>query len=993
MYTFFGVAYPVALAVLVLIMYCMNPPVSDGIQGAYFVAVFITGCLCGGVALVFRDLAEGFGCLLGGFCLGMWFLTLKEGGTIPSTVGKAVFIGALTVIVGATGLSHRTRKWGLIGSIPFSGATATILGIDCFSRAGMKEFWIYLWSTFMYYGVANYANSGSDINSDQFPLHTDTYPLTRGMKVEIAGIIILFLIGLVAQIKLSKVLKERKKMLLEKRARKQASAAREPQSVGTRVTSMLRNDQGRYESIYGDKSMTTLTAVPSSETLDKKGFTVLERTTSGPGVEMASIRPSSHRITITDTEGEIQRASHLQVSENRLSATARSNRSMTGFAVKDREVSAIPGDRHSHAESTRTSLAPPAPEVVPLPFKIPGIEVSDARSRGSLSAIEEDYLNQRNGSQRISGGSWKRSSQRGSGFPPTASREDLMMAEQDDDNRSSVAATFDELDEDRMSLSAVTLPRSPMDDTFSLPSHPSNRASIAASMHDGQLSPRLDVTYTDEAGALCTEAKTVLTTHEKRDSVALSPSAIPIPRSEASDSAEKRKSAAISIHDGKITDSQDALAPVEGPTSKRSSLHSDARKSAVSGTSAESSGKLKIVVPQGPSQPLTHEILSEQVADGISRVTLQYRTNEWAKHLENAQQPEEDAMSSPPSPGVQVDAILPGALEHTTLSPTVDPNAPKPAPKRTSTDPTAHRRKKSRSEALAALTAGAEPPLPPSSSHRPNSQRNVSSPVQTRPTSSTTLAWPGPAQRVSRQTSSPALNRQSTDPPVDTRMEDPRKALQKRTSSSKGPKATEPTLMVQRDSRLEAQPKSQSFASSAPNLVLTPRTPAASMHGRASPMPMQRITEDEVIAKPAPVRQNSQPIQHPKPPSRQGSYNPSPVIGHDLQNFDSHQPQRRTSAVISASRHRRENLLTNWRESLREDQNPQKPATRERPDADEAKRARLLQEKRNRQAAREQEKREKAKKEEKISNKMSHNVDMVEAHRRAMLKMQSGVKH
>jgi hypothetical protein len=150
LYTFFGVAYPVALAVLVLIMYCMNPPVSDGVQGAYFVAVFITGCLCGGVALVFRDLADGFGCLLGGFCLGMWFLTLKEGGTIPSTVGKAVFIGALTVIVGATGLSHRTRKWGLIGSIPFSGATATILGIDCFSRAGMKEFWIYLWRKIRY---------------------------------------------------------------------------------------------------------------------------------------------------------------------------------------------------------------------------------------------------------------------------------------------------------------------------------------------------------------------------------------------------------------------------------------------------------------------------------------------------------------------------------------------------------------------------------------------------------------------------------------------------------------------------------------------------------------------------------------------------------------------------------------------------------------------------------------------------------------------------
>jgi hypothetical protein len=146
LYTFLGVMYLVSLAVLVLILYCMNPPVSDGVQGAYFVAVALTGALCGGVALVFRDLADGVGCLLGGFCLAMWFLTLKAGGTISSTVGRAVFIGALTVIIGAAGLSKRTRRWGLMGSIPFSGATSTIIGVDCFSRAGMKEFWIYLWS-------------------------------------------------------------------------------------------------------------------------------------------------------------------------------------------------------------------------------------------------------------------------------------------------------------------------------------------------------------------------------------------------------------------------------------------------------------------------------------------------------------------------------------------------------------------------------------------------------------------------------------------------------------------------------------------------------------------------------------------------------------------------------------------------------------------------------------------------------------------------------
>lgn len=40
---------------------------------------------------------------------------------------------------------HVTRPYALIFSLSFSGATAIVLGIDCFSRAGLKEFWVYIW--------------------------------------------------------------------------------------------------------------------------------------------------------------------------------------------------------------------------------------------------------------------------------------------------------------------------------------------------------------------------------------------------------------------------------------------------------------------------------------------------------------------------------------------------------------------------------------------------------------------------------------------------------------------------------------------------------------------------------------------------------------------------------------------------------------------------------------------------------------------------------
>jgi hypothetical protein len=91
-------AYLTALAVTVLIVYLMNPPVSNAIQGAFFVAAFMTGVVFGVLSLVFADITEGFGCLLGGFCLSMWFLSLKEGGLITSGTGRAIFIGCMAAV-------------------------------------------------------------------------------------------------------------------------------------------------------------------------------------------------------------------------------------------------------------------------------------------------------------------------------------------------------------------------------------------------------------------------------------------------------------------------------------------------------------------------------------------------------------------------------------------------------------------------------------------------------------------------------------------------------------------------------------------------------------------------------------------------------------------------------------------------------------------------------------------------------------------------------
>ncbi|KAI5276792.1 hypothetical protein E4T47_00514 [Aureobasidium subglaciale] len=91
---------------------------------------------------------------------------------------------------------QKTRDPALIISSAFSGATALVLGIDCFSRAGLKEFWVYTWH----------------LHRDEiFGYEIPPYPMTRLIKVEIGLIPVLFLLGLLSQIKFYIPIRARKR--------------------------------------------------------------------------------------------------------------------------------------------------------------------------------------------------------------------------------------------------------------------------------------------------------------------------------------------------------------------------------------------------------------------------------------------------------------------------------------------------------------------------------------------------------------------------------------------------------------------------------------------------------------------------------------------------------------------------------------------------------------------------------------------------------------
>ncbi|PGH01981.1 hypothetical protein GX51_04913 [Blastomyces parvus] len=232
---FFAVAFLTALAVTTLIIYLMQPPVRDAVQGAFFVAVVVPGLVFGGISLAFQEVTEGFGCLLGGFTLSMWILPMKPGGLLVEAGHKAAFIISLTIGLYSLSFIHRTRPYALICSASFSGSTAVILGIDCFSKAGLKEFWIYLW----------------ELNEKAFPSNTKTYPITRGIRAELAGVVVIFLMGLVSQAKLWKVIRERRRReaaLLEEEQRKRDQIEEE---IGRNLEEGISQERAQWETVYG----------------------------------------------------------------------------------------------------------------------------------------------------------------------------------------------------------------------------------------------------------------------------------------------------------------------------------------------------------------------------------------------------------------------------------------------------------------------------------------------------------------------------------------------------------------------------------------------------------------------------------------------------------------------------------------------------------------------------------------------------------------------
>jgi hypothetical protein len=539
-------------------------------------------------------------------------LVLKPGGLVTSVYGKLIMIGIFCCIVFALAFHKTTKPWGLIASLAFSGSTSLVLGIDCYSRAGLKEFWVYIWS----------------LNNDLFPLGTNTYPHTRGMKVEIAAIIIIFAIGAMSQMKLWKILQERRDAKDVQRRQYEADLEAVDEETGRRVEAEYQAERDRWEKIYGDPTK-------SNDTGSTRPATGGSKPDSGLGDDEIRASGEASQGFVETEEMKGARAEHIQMAD--MAGGPAEDTSHSG-GVKSPSNSA-PGSRRNSVEVSRRQ-------------SVQSTKSGRRASRHSIQSIQSitDELGQIVDRESLH-------DRADVPPPPTVIPLPIPIPREDGDDAnsdaSSVAAAAD-------SAHCSVIMEEPEGSELRLPYNADNRVSMASSLAatcDDQLEVDDDF-------------------HELKRVSTNSPLNHPIEVAKEEEHAEKSLRESPEMDFGQLSipelksqpedDTNMKQDECEIGTAKRASLESSSSlaklsaddTSTITPISSPPPASSKVEQPIPPLSVLLQDLLpasypkskpSSSVSRGsafevqtCSKVVKTYRTNEWAKHLAEADKPELD---------------------------------------------------------------------------------------------------------------------------------------------------------------------------------------------------------------------------------------------------------------------------------------------------------------------------------------------------------------
>lgn len=787
--------------------------------------------------------------------------------------------------------------------------------------------------------------------------------------------IIICLFGILSQLKIWKIVKER-------RARQDAEQAQDNEdkdqlesAVGRSIESKNVRDRAQWEAMYGDKNGIEFSQVQldsgAGSSIDTDERSANEKRMSAGGKKMTANNRELDEIEMTENPSILSkrgsRTSFRQSINKRLSASGAAPKLLSMVAPSQEHLI----DAHDwHTSELNTDIvssikeepsrADMAPVIVPLPFTLP------RRS-------EDEEM-------------------------PLSDKGSVEVAQSVNDGRG-------------VPLLQVSGDRGTEDYQLSIPHIDDERTYSLAGTADG--TPDLDL-ITNPRWSMFPSSAPSPEEHEF-DKDAL------LPRGYFS--TDSRRASRVTLGEAPVEENDDEELV-------RPSVVQPEANTVPSAVSPDLKPSGASLVPDDDGDgnaSVVGSLHRQNLPPAFSKVAQTYRTNEWAKHITDAEKPEVEHDPLSASPGIQVD-------------PTFAAEAARPVPEEI-LHPISNEQeqtirntfdfgnvpqgnKTSRSAVHRAPSSGTSTPI--LVSQRSTSQASMSRPNDDR-------AKERSLSRLITRTSSVPISAQAL---VESPVEEHNATPVLRNASTPLGTASTVNLMDQREDRLKRRPTTGSFnaLASTPNLHLTAPSEAASEVYAPSPSPVESAADEMTLAvrkammqqhqqrqtqqqqpprspsaarrdsssrarrdsdsrqDPRTSRRTSNPAIEPssrrnsetRPLSRKNSA--SQALSPSSQNliYDSHQP-RRSAAVDPA---KQTALLSQWRQSLDNTNKPQ-PFTLSQPGPSQhsAGRADLQRqvELRREYLEREREKRE-SKRDEVMRSGVLH-----EAHRDKLRKMQAGI--
>ena len=696
----------------------------------------------------------------------------------------------------------------------------------------------------------------------------------------------------------------------------------------------LGNQQQRvaWEALYGDKGYGKVlqadSGVGTSATTPRKSsVSVAEKAEAFEATDTKSVARSSTkaqqppRVTVrVASEDSIYELPSATV-ENLL------------LQQSDEQPDVIDGPKKEPSEEAgnadlRTLIAKPTdeevgtqrdahtgPSVVPLPFTVNDEDQRNLDDKSSIATFAvSDRLTDRL-ARKLSITSFTRNFSRNPKRQTSASlaTESRLMIPQDDDQATSVAATVDNGDKSSVREESDREPRMSSSD-------------------------QIDHTSTSEP--LVENGSLPLTYHNLNGA-----------RSQSSEQPVNRRSFDHVSNGQRVTHSDEVINPVTF-VSQPGRLLIDEREEPHENHSAKS-----VPLSKDSQEPAVLASLRNQLPEGGSKIVTTYRTNEWAKHLEQAEAPLLEALSKPSRASnaslTTTETVAPVHVKDLQLTALTA----EPAPIKTSTSiknqwpqrPSTLARSPSSSRDALPSQRQYYPMIPPKSSLRRSSQGKP----MNRTSSQGSLHHP----QAVRRSSAPLKSSPLAGSPIEEGVE---MSFPQRGNRLLSGMFTN-TLMAQRNSKLQNRYSSNSLARTNSSTSLLPVSPLDDQHENPTLAYRKSLLQ----------RQSYQPRRPNLATRTSASYSP-----YHISSNEPPLPIERKESINSA-----------WRTSLRNDSSADALDQQQL----EAKRTELLSQKRMASAGAQAVRAERSKRESQRDGEMKRG-DMMERHREAMKKMQAEVE-